>query len=101
MHKTGIKYYNKNNTCATRESERTRARNRKRKSKRKERLVVVNYIIRASALYVRATKGRSYRVWRQRIMRSVKKKVRPCAYNTHNKRVLQAGFTGFLRAFSF
>lgn len=41
----------------TRESERTRARNRKRKSKRKERSVVINYIIRASALYVRATKG--------------------------------------------
>ena len=101
MHKTGIKYYNKNNTCATRESERTRARNRKRKSKRKERLVVVNYIIRASALYVRATKGRSYRVWRQRIMRSVKKKVRPCAYNTHNKRVLQAVSTGFMRAFAY
>ena len=101
VHKTGIKYYNKNNTCAIRESERTRARNRKRKSKRKERPVVVNYIIRASALYVRATKGRSYRVWWQRIMRSVKKKVCPCAYNTHKKRVLQAVSTGFMRAFAY
>lgn len=36
VHKTGNKYYNKNNICVTRESERTRARNRKRKSKRKE-----------------------------------------------------------------
>ena len=77
VHKTGIKYYNKNNTCATRESERTRARNRKRKSKRKERPVVANYITRASALYARATKGRSYRVWRQRAMWSVKKKFVP------------------------
>lgn len=77
VHKIGIKYYNKNNTCATRERERTRARNRKRKSKRKERSVVINYIIRASALYMRATKGRSYRVWRQRVMRSVKKKFVP------------------------
>ena len=57
VHKIGIKYYNKNNTCEARESERTRARNRKRKSKRKERPVVINYIIRASALYVRATRG--------------------------------------------
>lgn len=101
MHKTDIRYYNKNNICVTRESERTRARNRKRKSKRKERPVVVNYIIRASALYVRATKGRSYRVWRQRVIRSVKKKVCPCAYNTHKKRVLQAVSTGFMRAFAY
>ena len=101
VHKTGIKYYNKNNTCVTRESERTRARNRKRKSKRKERPVVVNYITRASALYAQATKGRSYRVWRQRVMRSVKKKVRPCAYNAHKKRVLQAVSTGFMLAFVY
>lgn len=74
VHKTGNKYYNKNNICVARESGRTRARNRKRKSKRKERPVVVNYIIRAIALYVRATKGRSYRAWR---MRSVKKKFVP------------------------
>lgn len=46
-------------------------------------------------------KGCSYRVWRQRIMRSVKKKVRPCAYNTHKKRVLQAVSTGFMRAFAY
>lgn len=101
VHKIGIKYYNKKNTCATRESERTRARNRKRKSKRKEGSVVVNHIMRASALYVRATKGRSYRVWRQRIMRSVKKKVCPCAYNTHKKRVLQAVTMGFMCAFVY
>lgn len=73
----------------------------KAKSKRKEGSVVVNYIIRASALYVRATKGRSYRVWRQRIMQSVKKKVCPCAYNTHKKCVLQAVSTGFMRAFAY
>ena len=71
VHKTGNKYYNKNNICVARESERTRARNRKQKSKRKEKLFVINYIIRASALYVRATKGHGYRAWR---MRSVKKK---------------------------
>lgn len=46
-------------------------------------------------------KRRSYRVWRQRVMRSVKKKVCPCAYNTHNKRVLQAVSTGFMRAFVY
>ena len=34
-------------------------------------------------------------------MRSVKKKVCPCAYNTHNKRVLQAVSTGFMRAFVY
>ena len=100
VHKIGIKYYNKNNMCATRESVSACARNRKRKSKRKERPVIVNYIIRASALYVRATKECSYRVWRQRVMRSVKKKVCPCAYNTHKKRVLQAVSTGFMRAFA-
>lgn len=101
VHKTGNKYYNKNNICVARESGRTRARNRKRKSKRKEGPVVINYIIRASALYVRATKGRRYRVWRQRVMRSVKKKVRPCAHNTHKKCVLQAVSTGFMRAFAY
>lgn len=96
VHKTGNKYYNKNNICVARESERTRARNRKRKSKRKEKPFVMNYIIRASALYVQATKGHGYRAWR---MRSVKKKVCPCAYNTHKRRVLQAVSTGFMRAF--
>ena len=77
VHKTGNKYYNKNNICVSRESGRTRARNRKRKSKRKEKPFVVNYTIRASALYVRITKGHGYRAWRQRAMRSVKKKFVP------------------------
>ena len=98
VHKTGNKYYNKNNICVARESERTRARNRKRKSKQKEKPFVANYIIRASALYVWATNGHSYRAWR---MRSVKKKVCPCAYNTHKKRVLQAVSTGFMCAFVY
>ena len=102
VHKIGIKYYNKNNMCATRESVSACARNRKRKSKRKEGPVVINYIIRASALYVQATKGRGYHwAWRRRVMRSVKKKVCPCAYNTHNKRVLQAVSTGFMCVFVF
>lgn len=78
VHKKGNKYYNKNNICVARESERTRARNRKRKSKRKEKPFVMNHIIRASALCVWATNGRSYhRAWRRRVMRSVKKKFVP------------------------
>lgn len=82
--------------------ERAHARSKpKAKKQAKGRPVVINYIIRASTLYVRATKGRSYRAWRQRVMRSVKKKVRPCAYNTHKKRVLQAVSTGFMRAFAY
>ena len=51
---------------------------------------------------MRATKGRSYhRAWRRRVMRSVKKKVCPSAYNTHKKCVLQAVSTGFMRAFVY
>lgn len=74
----------------------------KAKKQAKERPVAVDYIIRASALYVWATNGRSYhRAWRRRVMRSVKKKVCPCAYNTHNKRVLQAVSTGFMCAFVY
>lgn len=42
VHETGIKYYNKNNICVARESERTRARNRKRKRKRKRKPFAVN-----------------------------------------------------------
>ena len=102
VHKIGNKHYNKNNICVARESGRTRARNRKRKSKRKEKPFVASYIIRASALYVQATKGRGYHwAWRRRVMRSVKKKVCPSAYNTHKKRVLQAVSTGFMCAFVY
>lgn len=83
--------------------ERAHARSKpKAKKQAKGRPVVINYIIRASTLYVRATKGRSYhRAWRRRVMRSVKKKVCPSAYNTHKKRVLQAVSTGFMSAFAY
>ena len=83
--------------------ERAHARSKpKAKKQAKGKPFVANYIIRASALYVRATNGRSYhRAWRRRVMRSVKKKVCPCAYNTHKKRVLQAVSTGFMRAFAY
>ena len=50
---------------------------------------------------MRATKGRGYRAWRQRVMRSIKKKICPCAYNTHKKRVLQAVSMGFVCAFVY
>lgn len=58
------------------------------------------YNTRERAIYA-GNKRCSYRVWRQRVMRSVKKKVCPCAYNTHKKRVLQAVSTGFMRAFAY
>lgn len=58
------------------------------------------YNTRERAMFV-GNKRRSYRVRRQRVMRSVKKKVRPCAHNTHKKRVLQAVSTGFMRAFAY
>lgn len=100
VHKTGNKYYNKNNICLARESGRARSKTESEKVSERKAVCHKLHNTRERAICA-GNKGARLSGVAATGNAVCKEKVCPCAYNTHKKRVLQAVSTGFMCAFVY